>query len=318
VKQEGPAKEAGLPPVLGTYSLGSQEIRFEPAYPLDPGVRYVARFHPDRLPGRTTARGEPVASEFQVPERHLAPTTVVREVYPTARLLPENLLKFYIEFSAPMSGGHIYEHIHLRNDQGRDVELPFLEINEELWNPAMTRLTLFIDPGRIKRGVRPLEEVGPVLENGKSYTLVIDEGWRDANGAPLKRTFQKIFEAGPPDRDPPDPVGWKIQSPRSGGVEALSIVFPEPMDYALARRVIRVINRSGEVLDGIAVLGSEERRWSFQPARAWERGPYTLSVQTTIEDLAGNNIGKPFDVDLFEGVQRQFTNTVVNLPFEIR
>ena len=32
------------------------------------------------------------------------------------------------------------------------IELPFLEIDEELWDPAMMRLTLFIDPGRIKRG----------------------------------------------------------------------------------------------------------------------------------------------------------------------
>jgi hypothetical protein len=41
-------------------------------------------------------------------------------------------------------------------------------------------------------------------------------------------------------------------------------------------------------------------------------------VQTTIEDLAGNNIGKPFEVDLFDGVERQLTHSTVKLPFEIR
>jgi hypothetical protein len=64
----------------------------------------------------------------------LVPTTVVSQVYPTAEVLPENLLKFYVHFSAPMSSGHIYDHIRLIGDStGKEVELPFLEIDEELW-----------------------------------------------------------------------------------------------------------------------------------------------------------------------------------------
>jgi hypothetical protein len=39
---------------------------------------------------------------------------------------------------------------------------------------------------------------------------------------------------------------------------------------------------------------------------------------TTIEDLAGNNIGKPFDVDLFERVERRMTNASVTLPFIVK
>jgi len=35
-----------------------------------------------------------------------------------------------------MQRGHIYDYIHLRNEAGQNVELPFLEIDEELWNPA--------------------------------------------------------------------------------------------------------------------------------------------------------------------------------------
>ena len=47
-------------------------------------------------------------------------------------------------------------------------------------------------------------------------------------------------------------------------------------------------------------------------------GPHTVQVQTTIEDMAGNNIGKAFEVDLFDGVQRRLTNSTVRLPFEIK
>ena len=67
-----------------------------------------------------------------------------------------------------MQRGHVYDHIHLLGEAGKPVELPFLELDEELWDPEMTRLTIFIDPGRIKRGVRPLEEIGPALEAGKN------------------------------------------------------------------------------------------------------------------------------------------------------
>jgi hypothetical protein len=230
-------------------------------------------------------------------------------------VLPENLLKFYVHFSAAMSGGHIYEHIRLRDEAGKDVELPFLEIDEELWNPTMTRLTLFIDPGRIKRGVQPLEEVGPALEEGKRYTLSISADWRDAANVPLKESFQKRFKVGPIDRTAIDLSLWKIQTPKAATREPLAVAFSEPIDHALALRVIRVLDASSQPVDGSAALGNQERQWSFTPAQPWRRGAHSLSVQTTIEDLAGNNVGKAFEVDLFEGVQRRFTNATVKLPF---
>ena len=310
--------DIGLPPMLGAYRVASNLFRFDPQFPLEPGVNYRAIFHPDRLPGDRGKGGEPIMAVFKAPSRQSSRTTVVTHVYPSADVLPENLLKFYVHFSAPMSRGHIYDYVHLRDDAGKEVEIPFLEIDEELWNPAMTRLTLFIDPGRIKRGVRPLEELGPALREGTRYTLVIDEAWKDGAGSPLKEAFQKSFQVGPPDRDPPDPAGWKIQPPQSKTRAPLAITFGEPMDHALAERVIRVINDSGEAVEGKTGLEDQERRWNFVPSAPWHRGSYRIAVQTTIEDLAGNNIGKPFEVDLFENVQRRVTNPTVRLPFKVR
>ncbi len=90
------------------------------------------------------------------------------------------------------------------------------------------------------------------------------------------------------------------------------------MDHAVAQRVIRVMEESGKLVKGEAALEDQERRWTFTPLIPWPRGPYKLVIQTTIEDLAGNNIGKAFDVDLFEGVQKQVTTSTVKLAFEIR
>jgi hypothetical protein len=216
-----------------------------------------------------------------------------------------------------MRRGHIYDHIHLRTAAGKEVDLPFLEIDEELWDPGMTRLTLFIDPGRIKRGVQPLEELGPALEAGKRFTLEIDRDWEDATGSPLREPYRKSFEVVRADREPPNPAQWKIRSPQVNTRAALSILFSEPMDHALAQRMIRVIDAAGQTVAGSVVLSDEERCWTFTPVNAWQAGPHQLSIQTTIEDLAGNNIGKPFEVDLLEPVQRQLDRSTVRLSFEV-
>jgi hypothetical protein len=314
--QEGTAGASDLPPMLGVYRAESNSLRFEPGFPIEPGLRYRAVFRPDQMPGGSTAA--PVISDFQSPRRNVKPSTLVSHIYPSAGALPENLLKFYVHFTAPMSRGNIYDYIRLRDDSGKDVELPFLEINEELWDASMTRLTLIIDPGRIKRGVRPLEEIGPALVAGKSYTLEIGREWRDGAGLPLKESYQKSFKVDPPDRDPPDPASWRIEAPQAGSRDPLVVVFPKPMDHALAQRLIRVAGEPEVIVEGAVSLEDQERRWIFTPDTVWRRGRYQLIIQSTLEDLAGNNIGKPFEVDLFEGVGRRLSATTVKLPFEIR
>ncbi len=317
VVQDDLLADVGLPSMLGTYLVDDHVLRFVPQFPVQPGLKYRAAFYPATLRDAETPN-RIVTAAFQLGAPVTNATTVVKQIYPSADTLPENLLKFYVHFSAPMRRGHIYDYIHLRNAAGRDVELPFLEIDEELWDPAMTRLTLFIDPGRIKRGVQPLEEVGPALEQGKRYTLVIDREWPDADGALLKESFRKTFQVGPPDRTSIDIAAWKIQAPKTDTRAPLTVSFSKPLDHALAQRVIRVADHSNRLVEGSIALEEHEHRWTFVPKQAWRSGPHALLVEKTIEDLAGNNIGKAFEVDLFEGVQRRFTNETVKLPFEIR
>ena len=306
----------GMPAMLGTYRVQESAIQFEPQFPLEPGLRYVASFFPAQLPGG--GGGQFVSTTFELPRRATNATTVVAQIYPSAEVLPENLLKFYVHFSAPMSRGQIYEHIHLRTAAGRDVQLPFLEIGEELWDPELTRLTLFIDPGRIKRGVTPLEEIGPALEQGQRFTLVIAAGWLDAQGRPLKKSFRKAFAVGPADREAIDATAWKLEPPEAGTRGPLALAFPKPMDHALAQRMIGVVDESGRAVEGASALENQERRWTFTPRQPWSRGAHAVLVPKTIEDLAGNNIGKAFEVDLFESVPRRFTNATVRLPFAVR
>jgi len=321
VEHDDLTTQIGLPPMTGDYQVGATSLTFKPAFPLVPGLRYRAAFYPDHLSSAGQAASAAQTLVMSLPARPTNATTAVTQIYPTASLLPENLLKFYLHFSAPMSRGHIYDHIHLYDESGHAVELPFLEIDEELWDRDLKRLTLFIDPGRIKRGVQPLEEVGPSLQNGRRYTLKVDAGCHDGNGNPLQAAFEKHFAVGPPDRTPPDPAQWRVTCPRPGTLDALKIVFPDPMEHALALRMIHVTRgseASNRTVEGAITLSDEERQWTLVPLEPWHRGPHHVVVRSTIEDLAGNNIGKPFEVDLFEDVQRHLSNTVVRVAFEVQ
>ena len=305
------------PPMLGSYEVMGRVMRFRPAFPLDPRMKYEAVLDLRSLPRYPNVLKGVLTATYVPPPAPAAPESVVAHVYPSADALPENLLKFYVHFSAPMSRGGVYRHVRLIDDSGRDVELPFLELDEELWDPDMTRLTLFIDPGRIKRGVRPLEEIGPALEQGRRYTLVIGPGLVDATGRELAGEFRKRFTVGPPDRESPDPGKWKVTAPAPSTRGPVSVEFPEPLDAALAERLIRV-TAGGRVVPGHVALGDGERLWRFTPAEPWGAARYEILVQPTIEDLAGNNIGKPFEVDLEAGGEGRPALAPVRLPLEVR
>ena len=312
--------ETNLPAMLGTWRVEDDRLAFQPRFPLEPGVRYVAVFDIRRLPGASAQQNSPsrpILAEFSIPREATEPTTVVRQVFPSGDLIPENVLKFYVHFSAPMSRAAVYRYVHLIDDTGAEVEMPFLELNEQLWDRRQKRITLLLDPGRIKRGLKPNEELGSAIVAGRSYTLVIDADWPDANGNRLARPFRKSFRADPPDRASPDPAGWQIEAPGVGGRSPLRVTFPDPLDHALLARVLRVRDPADREVTGTVTITEGETRWQFMPDRHWERGEYKLIVSTVLEDLAGNSIGRPFEVDMNKPDQPGERNPTVELPFRV-
>ncbi len=308
------AGEGNQPAMLGSYRIEKGIVRFEPRFPLTAGLRYRAVFDLSRLPGRAGA-ARPLVATFDVPKAKQQPTTVVERVYPTASKLPENQLKFYIHFSAPMSQGEAYKHIRLLDASGKTIEAAFLELGEELWDADGVRFTLLIDPGRIKRGLRPREELGPVLEADKSYTLVIDSGWNDARGNPLKAEYRKEFRTGPEQDKAVDPKAWKIAPPPASSSAALEVRFARPLDHALLNRMLWVTDSRGQKVPGSVKVSAEETCFSFTPDRPWTAGTYQLVVDTSLEDLAGNNLRGPFEVDVLRPIQRHLETVTVSLPF---
>jgi hypothetical protein len=217
-----------------------------------------------------------------------------------------------------MSRGEAYRHIRLLDEQGKAVDLPFLELTEELWNPAGDRFTLLFSPGRIKRGLEPNREMGPPLVAGQRYTLVIDSAWQDGHGQPLAREFRRSFQAIPDERRPVDLKTWQVIGPPPGGRQPLEAIFPRPMDRALLDRMIEVIDGRGARVEGAIAVDRQERRWQFTPASPWKRGVYQLRVDTALEDLAGNKVDQPFDVDVFEHVEKSVRTETKTLAFTVK
>jgi hypothetical protein len=306
---DGPA---GVPPMLGEVVREGDSLRFAPRFPLQPGLGYRAVY---RAPGQT-----PLAVVLELEGAaagSVAPPTSIERIDPSPDLLPENLLKLYLHFSAPMSRGEAYRRIRLLDEQGRAVELPFLEIDQELWDPDGTRLTLLFDPGRVKRDLLPNKEVGPPLQAGRGYTLVMDRAWPDARGLPLASDGRKSFRVGPPDHTPPRTSDWRVAPPRAGTREPLVVRFPEPLDRALLERVVEIWDGSGAPVLGEIAIDAGETRLSLTPREPWKRGEYTLRAATILEDLAGNSLGRAFEVDVFERVEDRFLEVTANLPFQI-
>ena len=277
-----PTSNSALPPMAGRYSLEKNMLRFHPQFPLEPGLRYTASF-------------KSLRASITAPPRKDAPATKVSKITPTAGTLPLNLLKFYIHFSAPMTRGSSYQHIQLQDSMGERVADPFLELPEELWNPEMTRLTILLDPGRIKRGLLPNEVVGAVFEDGKDYTLRIDRSWKDASGRLLEKSSAKKFRAAAPDYRQPQPRNWQFRYPTAGTREPLRITFAEPLDAALATRLLVVGREPNLILGGTTSLAAHETVWEFRPAEPWSEKPHHLKIDHRLEDLVGNSIERPFE-----------------------
>ncbi len=276
-----------LQPMAGHFDVIGDEIHFAPRFPLVPGTAYSL-----------LVDGTEQAS-ITVPAIATPATTRVVAIHPRATVVPLNLLKIYIEFSAPMSEGFAARMIEVRRaDDGRPVPGVFLPGETELWDRARRRLTLLLDPGRIKRGLGPHVALGYPLEAGVPIVVAVDAGFPDARGAPLIEVMERRYAVGPALRAHVDPAAWHMQPPRARSRQRVVVSFDRPLDHALLAHGLDVVDGSGRPVAGEARSAHDDAGWSFEPREAWQAGTYRLVIDARLEDLAGNSLRRVFDRDL--------------------
>jgi hypothetical protein len=295
---------SSLPPVEGRYAITESAITFTPLFPFDPGRAYRVVFDPSQLPRPRQAAT--LTAVVHLPPVATEPTTVVIAVHPDADVVPENLLRVYIEFSAPMGSGVGLDFVKLVELVGRGrrdtvdaterVEPgAFLPVEANFWSPDHTRYTLFFDPGRVKDGILPNRQSGRPLRAGRRYALDIASAWTDANGLPLKAGYRHAFRVGPPVDEAIAPSDWTIARPAHGTRDRLIVRFPRPLDHGIVARALSVETADHRPVDGEISLESHDTAWIFTPVAPWQSGEYNLVAQSFLEDPQGNQIGRAFE-----------------------
>ena len=234
----------------------------------------------------------PVAEACE--EGRAAPARV-EQVYPTADVLPENLLRFYIYFSEPMTREGIWDSVALLDESGGVVSGAFIENRFDLWSPGDTRLTVLFDPGRVKTGLVAHDRLGRALRPGKTYRLQIRESARTRDGCRLSRGFEKRFVATDADFEAPSLEEWQVRAPLADTQEPLHVVLDGPTDHVSMAYRIRVTDEAGAKVGGSLRLAGDEQEWIFTPSLPWGVGPYRIEVNTALEDIAGNRLTGLFD-----------------------
>ena len=103
-----------------------------------------------------------------------------------------------------MSEGQSQKHIFLLNHNNDTIKDVFLDLQPELWDEDRTVLTMWLDPGRIKRDLIPNLQKGNPLKKGQQYTLAVAGEWKDEEGLPLKASYTRKFFVGERDSTGPD------------------------------------------------------------------------------------------------------------------
>ncbi len=296
----------GRTPIAGRYARANDALTFTPAFGFDAGQDYVARV-------RTSQIEEMVA--FRIPSRAATVPAVVTDIYPSGDTLPENTLRFYIHFSVPMTPHAAFDYIRLRDATGSADEAAFMRFKQELWNEDRTRLTVLIDPGRIKREVATNVELGPALLAGQTSTLTVEGGWPSADGTSLLPAFTKAFRVSEALRERPDTRHWTANAPCAGTREPLAITFDRPFDRHLLTQALWVESETANRIDGTIEVGNAERRWSFTPNRPWSSDDVLLVASPVLEDVAGNNFHDLLD---HAADPEESANSATDLPVNIR
>ncbi|RZK46539.1 MAG: hypothetical protein EOO94_02540, partial [Pedobacter sp.] len=252
--------------ILGAYHMTDDQIIFTPAFPFTAGKTYDVVYKQKLL------------TRFLVPLPDSAAAPVLLSLYPSTDTLPENVLKLYLNFSEPMREGESLKHISITNNNGDTLHNTFLDLQPELWNQERNILTVWFDPGRIKRDLIPNLKLGKPLKSGEAYKVQVSSLWKNTQGVALRENYNRMFVIANRDSVSPDPRKWKITSPAAGTKDPITIHFPESLDYFLLKEMITILDKQGNTVAGEIRILDYELGIHFYPGTKWIPGGYRVRV----------------------------------------
>jgi hypothetical protein len=219
-------------------------------------------------------------------------TEVPIRIFPQAKVLPANTLRFYIHFPRPGEAHFDRDQLWLLDEYEQVVPDPFLILSQELWSVDGRRLTVLMEPGRIKRGLGADPSHEPALVVGRTYSLVVTA---------LGQTARHTFRVSDPVLEAIDETAWRLVSPAVGSRDPAVVHFDRVMDAVLCEDEIAVLTAAGEVVRTRVSLVPEGTAAQLIPSHPWKAGEHRLVVSERLEDVCGNRLGEALDHDLGAG-----------------
>jgi len=201
------------------------------------------------------------------------------EIHPAGPAVPENLLRIELRFARPQRLPFDIRHLKLLDASGQELDGALLDLT--LPNADGRRITVLMDPGRVKSGVGPNLAAGRALRAGESVRLVVDD---PASGGP---PVVKAWRVTAPLSQPIDPGAWRLSAPRAGSRDALVVDLRQPISSS-GERLIAVLDAAGRRVAGSTALARGDAQWRFTPAQPWQPGLHQLVTHPDLEDPAGN------------------------------
>jgi hypothetical protein len=210
-------------------------------------------------------------------------------ISPQARVLPANTLRFYIHFPKSAEAHFDRDRLWLLNEEEQVVRDPFLVLSQELWSLDGHRLTVLMEPGRIKRGLGAGPPHHLALVVGRAYSLVVTA---------LGQTARHTFCVSDPVLEAVNETCWRLVCPTVGSLDPAFVHFDRVMDAALCENEIGVLTASGELVQTRVSLALDGTATQLIPSHPWRAGEHRLVVSERLEDVCGNRLGEALDHDL--------------------
>lgn len=289
--------------VLGDI-VKEDATKFVPIIPFTKGETYEVLYE------------DAIVGEFTIQNEDDKKQTKLLAIYPQIDTVPENLLKIYLQFSKPMQEvKDAKDFLKVINQETKQEEDIFLDLETELWNLEHNELTLWLDPGRIKKDLIPNKEKGNPIKLRNTYTINISKDWKDAEGLALEKEYQKTFYVSERDTKQPTIADFKFKVPKENTMDELEILCNEDLDMMLIRNNLKIY-RDDKPLTSFKIEFNKSSIIKIIPNSNWKKGLYKIVIASQQEDLAGNNFMRLFDRDVTQDTVNTEKNQFLNFTIQ--
>ena len=280
----------------GSFIRSANSIRFKPLVPFDWDTNYTILYQESLY-----------SFSIKIPEDYERLEVV--SVYPNAKEVPSNILKWYVSFSKPINSTNVYNHFKIMDSDGLEINRAILDLNSPLLSKDGQLLTIWIEPGRQKRDLGPNQQLGSVFKANNDYILQILQSLKDVNGVTMETHFEHHFKTTAADRKKPQLSNWSITIPKAQTKESLRIHCTDIIDYgSLINHT--VILKDGNPIQGNVYFNYDNNTIIFKSLKLWNKGYYTVLFNSKLEDISGNNLKRLFDEDSQNNSQEDYLTSL--------